>query len=195
MLLRDVVATSQRVAETTRRLEKIDLLATLLKRLAGDEVENRRGHFLSGSTRQAALALATRRCGTPPRRPRSKQPWKSAMSTTPWESLTSVRGRGSEQQKTWVAAFLFVRATAAEQDFLKGLLLGTYGKARLRCDAGSAGQGVRSQPGDSAASGDDWPASTMGRVARSVFESGPAGLDPIHCSAFQAGAAYACADG
>ncbi len=56
MLLAEVVATSRRVAETSRRLEKAGLLAALLQRLDPDEVETAVA-FLSGSTRQGRLGV------------------------------------------------------------------------------------------------------------------------------------------
>ena len=56
MLLASVVETSRKVAETTKRLAKIDLLATLLRQLHPDEVEIVVA-FLSGSTRQGRIGI------------------------------------------------------------------------------------------------------------------------------------------
>ena len=56
MLLANVVETSRRVAQTTRRLEKIDLLAALLRQLQPDEVETVVA-FLSGYTRQGRIGV------------------------------------------------------------------------------------------------------------------------------------------
>ena len=51
MLLAAVVETSRRVSETSRRLEKIDLLAVLLRQLHPEEIEIVVA-FLAEQTRQ-----------------------------------------------------------------------------------------------------------------------------------------------
>ena len=56
MLLAAVVETSRRVAETTKRLEKVDLLARLLKQLHPDEVEIVVA-FLTGRTGQGRIGI------------------------------------------------------------------------------------------------------------------------------------------
>ena len=56
MLLAAVVATSQRVAETRRRIEKIDLLAALLRQLEPEEVQIVVA-FLSGYTIQGRIGV------------------------------------------------------------------------------------------------------------------------------------------
>ncbi len=132
MLLRDVVATSQRVGETARRLEKVDLLAALLKRLAGDEVGTVVA-FLSGSTRQGRIGIgyATLRDAAVPAAQEASLEIRDVDQML--ESVISVQGRGSEQRKRALLQSLFARATDAEQAFLKGLLLGDHlGRARWR---------------------------------------------------------------
>ncbi len=56
MLLDDLVQTSNRVAQTSGRLAKIELLAALLQRAAADEVETAIG-FLSGAPRQGRIGV------------------------------------------------------------------------------------------------------------------------------------------
>ena len=56
MLLAAVVETSRRVAETTKRLEKVDLLARLLRQLHPDEIEIV-VRFLAGSIRQGRIGI------------------------------------------------------------------------------------------------------------------------------------------
>ncbi len=56
MLLSSVVETSRRVADTAKRLEKIDLLAQLLRQLHGDEIEIV-VVYLSGQTRQGRIGV------------------------------------------------------------------------------------------------------------------------------------------
>src|SRR5260370_2285871 len=56
MLLAAVVETSNRVAGTSKRLEKIDLLAKLLRQLQPEEVEIVAA-FLGGRTRQGRIGI------------------------------------------------------------------------------------------------------------------------------------------
>jgi DNA ligase-1 len=56
MLLTTVVETSQRVANTSRRSEKIEMLAGLLKQLDPGEIEIVTA-FLSGGTRQGRIGI------------------------------------------------------------------------------------------------------------------------------------------
>ena len=56
MLLAAVVETSRRVAETSKRLEKVDLLARLLHRLHPEEIEIV-VQFLAGSIRQGRIGI------------------------------------------------------------------------------------------------------------------------------------------
>src|SRR5436309_502141 len=65
MLFAAVVETSERVAATSRRLAKIDLLASLLRQLDPEEVEIVVA-FLSGYTRQGRIGIgyATLRAAT-----------------------------------------------------------------------------------------------------------------------------------
>ena len=56
MLLADVVETSQRIAATTKRLEKTGLLASLIKRLRPEEVEVAVA-YLSGAAPQGRIGI------------------------------------------------------------------------------------------------------------------------------------------
>ena len=56
MLLAAVVDTSRRVANTTKRLEKIDLLARLIRQLSPLEIQIV-VLFLSGQTRQGRIGI------------------------------------------------------------------------------------------------------------------------------------------
>ena len=56
MLLASVVETSRRVSDTTKRLEKIDLLARLIRQLSPEEIEIV-VLFLSGQTRQGRIGI------------------------------------------------------------------------------------------------------------------------------------------
>ncbi len=56
MLFYDVALTSRRVGETRKRLVKIELLASLLERLRGEEIEIAIS-FLSGILRQGSIGV------------------------------------------------------------------------------------------------------------------------------------------
>ena len=56
MLLAGVVETSRRVADTSKRLEKIGLLAALLRRVSLEEIEIV-VQFLAGQTRQGRIGI------------------------------------------------------------------------------------------------------------------------------------------
>lgn len=174
VLLANLVATSQRVAETSRRLEKIDLLAALLKQLALDEVETAVA-FLSGFARQGRIGVgyaALRDAAAPPAESPSLE-IRDVDRTL--ESLAAAQGRGSDLRKRELLHSLFVRATQAEQRFLTGLLLGEIRQGAL--------EGVMLEALASASAVDSerirravMMAGDIARVARSVLESGPAGL-------------------
>ncbi len=174
MLLANVVSTSERVAETSRRLAKIDLLGTLLRQLAADEVEIVVA-FLSGSTRQGRIGIGwatLRNAGAPPAAEPSLE-IRDVDHTL--DSLAVVAGRGSEQQKRALLHSLMERATAAEQKFLTGLLLGEIRQGAL--------EGIMLEALAKAAAVDPaklrravMMAGDLARVARSVFESGEAAL-------------------
>ncbi|AUX46655.1 uncharacterized protein SOCE26_081610 [Sorangium cellulosum] len=79
MLVSDLVATSERVATTSSRLEKISALADVLRRLSPDEVEIG-VDWLSGRLRQGRIGLGpamiaeARRAGPPRRLSRAQPP-------------------------------------------------------------------------------------------------------------------------
>ena len=56
MLFARVVETSRRVAETSKRKEKIDSLASLLEQLRGEEIDTAVA-YLSGATRQGRIGI------------------------------------------------------------------------------------------------------------------------------------------
>jgi DNA ligase-1 len=174
MLLAEVVGTSQRVADTTRRLEKIDRLAGLLRRLAIDEVEPVVA-FLSGRARQGRIGI-----GWATLREAGAEAAAGPVLTIQevdhtLESLAIVQGRGSEQHKRALLNSLMARATAPEQAFLTGLLMGEIRQGALEgimleALAKASGTDPREVRRAVMMAGD------ISRVARSVLESGGAGL-------------------
>jgi DNA ligase-1 len=130
MLFADVVATSDAVASTRARSAKIAALADLLGRLAPGEVEAAIG-FLTGEPRQRRIgvgwAMVSRLDSTP--------------ATTPVltigdvdravDGLLATTGSGSVVGRQQILRDVFDRATAAEVDFLRRLLVGELRQGAL----------------------------------------------------------------
>jgi DNA ligase-1 len=183
MLLAAVVETSQRVAGTTRRLEKIGLLATLLRQLDPEEIEIV-VPFLSGSARQGRIGIgwATLRDAAAP--PAETATLEIREVDRALVSLATARGSGSERQRRESLHSLLGRATQAEQQFLTGLLLGELRQGALEgvmLDALAKASGVAAQRIRRAV----MLAGGFAGVARAVLESGAAGLDRYDVQLFR----------
>src|SRR5262249_58215653 len=123
MLFAAVVETSRRVAGTSRRLEKIDLLAALLRQLDAEEVEIVVA-ILSGYTRQGRIGI-----GWATLRGAEATPADSAGRTIhdldrALGELKSVEGAGSERRRRGLVHALMFRGAVGEQPFVGGLLMG-----------------------------------------------------------------------
>lgn len=130
MLLARVVEVSRRVAATTKRLEKIDLLAGLLGELNPEEVEVV-VPFLSGATRQGRIGIgyATIRNAMAPA---AAAPTLSVLDIDhTLTEIASVQGPGSERDKRELLNRVFSRATEDEAQFLTGLLIGEIRQGAL----------------------------------------------------------------
>src|SRR5580698_10069510 len=174
MLLARVVETSERVAQTSKRLEKIELLATLLKQLNGDECEIAVA-FLCGYTRQGRIGIgyAALRDSTAPAA--ESAALEIGDVDRAFASLAAIQGRGADTQRRELLRGLLARATAPEQRFLTALLFGEIRQGALE------GVMVDALARASGASADQvrravMMAGDIARVARSVLQEGPAGL-------------------
>ena len=130
MLFSRLVDTSRRIAETTKRLEKIDLLVQLLKQLHSDEIEIAVA-FLSGNTRQGRIGIgyATLRDAASP--PMESPSLELLEIDRTLESVTATTGPGSAQRRLELLHSILARATEAEQKFLWSLLLGELRQGAL----------------------------------------------------------------
>jgi len=183
MLLAGVVETSRLVAETSRRLAKVDFLATLLRRLNPDEVEPVVA-ILSGYTRQGRIGVgwATLQSAAAP--PVQQATLEIAELDRALAALAAVSGRGSEQRRRELLHALFARATEAEQKFLAGLLLGEIRQGALEgimLDALAKASGVPLPVVRRAA----MMAGDIARVACSALQSGEAGLARFNLQLFR----------
>lgn len=145
MLLQDLVETSDQVAATPARNEKIARLATLLRRLEPAEVDIAVA-YLSGELRQRRIGLgwATLRDleSTPP----AETSTVSLVNVdAAFEQVAGTSGRGSAAERLRLLSDLFSRATASERDFLGRLIVGELRQgalAGLMTEALAASAGV-----------------------------------------------------
>jgi len=131
MRLADLVDTSQRVAQTSRRLEKIALLASLLRRAPPQELEIAVA-FLCGAVRQPKLGIgyAAVRAALPDASVESGTLELSEVDAV-FERVAQAGGKGSVEEKQRLLRGLFERATREEQRFLAALLVGELRQGAL----------------------------------------------------------------
>lgn len=183
MLLATLVDTSRRIAETSRRLEKIDLLAGLLRQAAPDEIETVVA-FLSGRTRQLRLGVGWATLRDAATTPADQPALEVREVDRIFETIAATEGPGSDRVKRDLLAALWRRATASEQAFFPALLLGELRQGAL--------EGVMLEA--LAKAFDASPervrraamlAGDTARVARLLREQGPSGLDGCEIRLFQ----------
>lgn len=124
MLLAELADVSRKVAATSKRTEKTELLAGVLRRLPAEEIEPAAA-FLAGFVRQGKVGLgyATLRdvAGSPAATP----------TLTILEVDRALADIAVSRTKKDLAARLFGRATAEEQQLLMGLLTGELRQGAL----------------------------------------------------------------
>lgn len=174
MLLAEVASTSRALSQTPKRLEKVRLLAGLLRRLHGDEITIVAA-WLIGGPRQGRIGVgysAIRESSAPP----SPEPHlEIAAVDRIFSELASLRGAGSENRRVELLHSLFAQATAEEQQFLIGVLGGELRQGALEgimLDALAATSGVPADRVRRAA----MMAGSVVAVAEPVIQRGEAGL-------------------
>jgi DNA ligase-1 len=174
MLLAAVVETSRRVAETSKRLEKVDLLSRLLLELQPDEIEIV-VRFLAGSIRQGRIGIgyAALRDAQGPASATSSLEIAEVDRT--FESIVATSGSGSQRQRMELLHQMLSRSTEPEQQFLMRLLMGELRQGALEAvmvEALGKASGVAVERVRRAVmlAGDIAP------VARAVLEKGEAAL-------------------
>src|SRR5215471_13108759 len=123
MLLAQLVETSRRVAETSRRLAKIDLLAALLRQAGTGEIETVTA-YLSGRTRQNRIGVGYAGLRGAQTDPAEQPSLEISEADRVLQAMADTAGPGSDRRKRELLHSLFSRATGAEQTFLTGLLHG-----------------------------------------------------------------------
>ena len=152
-LLAEVVRASAAVGATPSRLEKVRILADVLRALEPDEVEIAIA-FLTGDARQGKMSI-----GFATMRSAAGAPAAAASLTLTdvdahFEGLKATRGKGSLSRRATHLSELFSKATAEEQDFLLRLMVGELRQGAL--------EGVM---GDAVAAAADVPAAEIRRAA------------------------------
>jgi DNA ligase-1 len=129
--LHDVVDSSRRVAQTGARLEKVDLLATLLRRLQPEEVPVAVA-FLTGELRQGRVGIGPAKVRAAFPDSAADEPSLSILEVEDaLERIASVSGPGSAAAKARLLHELLARGTREEQDFLVRLVLGELRQGAL----------------------------------------------------------------
>lgn len=184
MRFADLVATSERVAEASGRLEKVGLLAELLSRLAPEEVETA-VVFLSGTPRQGRIgvgpaALAQAR----PQEAAAEAILTVAQVDRALAEVAGLSGPDSGTAKVERLRRLFARATPPEQDFLLRLLFGELRQGALEgvlAESVARASGVSPRKVRRAV----MMAGDLGAVARAALAAGEAGLAGFSVRLFQ----------
>ncbi|CAN5527210.1 ATP-dependent DNA ligase [soil metagenome] len=129
MLFSDVVETSRAVADTARRTTKGSLLSDLLRAAEPTEIEIAVA-YLAGELRQRRTGIGWRSLGDPPA-PAGSPSLTLLEVDTALAEIAARSGSGSQQARRTALETLLGRATAAEQDLLRGLLVGEVRQGAL----------------------------------------------------------------
>lgn len=131
MRFADLAATSDAVAATSRRSAKVAALAAVLARLAPAEVAPAIG-MLTGEPRQGRIGVGWASIAAVGERPPATDPTLEVLDVD--RALTEVAattGAGSRARRAERLAELLDRATAAEADLLRRLLVGELRQGAL----------------------------------------------------------------
>ena len=173
-LLEQIVETSQRVSETSSRLEKTRALAACLRAVGPDEVAVAIA-WLSGETCQGKLGVSYASLQAARVAPAPSPTLQLLEIDRAFAELTQVKGKGSSEKRADALRALFSRATAGEQDFLVRLIVGELRQGALRglmLEAIAAAAEVPAADVRRAA----MSAGGLAEVARAALAEGTAGL-------------------
>ena len=131
MRLTALVETSASVAAAPGKLDKVARLGDLLRKLDDTDIEAAVA-FLSGRTRQGRVGVGYAAIASATDVPPTAEPTLSIADVDRhFAALEMVSGPGSARERAQQLRDLFVRATAAEQDFLRRLLYGELRQGAL----------------------------------------------------------------
>jgi DNA ligase 1 len=182
MLLARLVETSEQIRSTSKRLEKVDLLAQFIRQLHPDEVEIGVS-FLSGSFRQGNIRVGYASIRGAMTVPAGNASLEIIEVDRTLSDVAVVEGSGSERRRRDLLGSLFSRATDAEQRFLTALLTGELRQGALEgimLDGLAKATGVAASKIRRAA----MMAGGLSAISRSLIEQGEAGLSPFTIQLF-----------
>jgi len=183
MLLATLVQTSERVRQTRSRTQKIAALAATIAALSREELELGVG-FLVGKPRQGKLGVgqaAVREASTAT--PTAAPTLELLEVDRRLAALSAVSGAGSIGRRTAMLGELMAAATAEEQRFLVGLVLGEVRQGALEglmADAIAEAMRVPAESVRRAA----MLRGSLPKVATIAAASGQAGLDGLGLELF-----------
>jgi DNA ligase-1 len=126
-----LVETSRRVAATAARLVKVHELAAALRTLEPEEIEAG-VQWLAGETRQGRVGIGYRALPDASSQTVAAEPGLSiAELDARLAAIAELRGSGSTARRDAALRELFSRATLAEQEFLRRLLVGELRQGAL----------------------------------------------------------------
>jgi len=144
MLLADLVSVSAAVSATRSRTRKVDLLVETLRRLRPEEAPVAVS-FLSGSPTQSRLGVGYATVYGVEVVPSDAPELEVVEVDSFLTEISETSGPGSKGRRETLLADLFGRATEAEQEFLRGLILRNLRQGALQgvmADAVAAALGV-----------------------------------------------------
>jgi DNA ligase-1 len=125
-----LVEVSRRISETSRRLQKIGLLAEFLKRSAPDEIPIAVS-YLSGNLRQGKIGIGYASLRDATLSPQSTQPLTLYEVDAAFQRISETAGPGSSAVRLQLIQDLVSRADAGERDFLFRLIVGELRQGSL----------------------------------------------------------------
>jgi ATP-dependent DNA ligase I len=138
VLFAELVATSDAVASTRARSTKIAAIAELLRRISQDEIEAAVG-YLTGEPRQGRIGVGWATASGVDVAPASVPSITIADVDRALDRIVATTGTGSASERREILRHLFARATPAESDFLRRLLVGELRQGAL---AGAMGDAI-----------------------------------------------------
>ncbi len=129
MLLQELVTASHAVRATRSRTAKVAALAAALRQAGPDEIATATS-YLSGALRQRRTGLGWRPLTSLPPAADTATLTVSEVDRG-FEELAAVSGAGSQGRRAALVAEMFGRATAHEQDYLRGLVTGELRQGAL----------------------------------------------------------------
>ena len=184
MRLEELAEVSAGVAATSGRLDKIARLAALLKQVPPDDVQIAIG-FLTGWPRQGKIGVGwSSVAGARDTEPATTSTLDLREIDRVFDQLQSTKGRNSGAERARLLTELYARATAREQEFLSGLLVGEVRQGALEgvlTEAVAKAAGIDTAKVRRAA----MMAGDLGVVAQAALRDGQAGLSQYGLEVFR----------